>query len=291
MEELTICWSITTYCNLKCWYCFSSYDAKNEQYDMSSFLVEQTLTKLEHLSKTVSLRIVILGGEPSIYPNLTKIVDRLLKFARKVIIVTNGENEKLLNSLPEKVSIDLSYHGQDTDKFIAKINKLQEHHYVQILCVMDTKCMDRCIAIADYCRKNSIYCEGIPIVDNDTNEALMYSDDILNKFIGKPVYYWNDDLFGKKTNIDIYKMGRDKKIIDINKIRVCRQTNLALYADGTINPCCPTGQINHRKHIMDDEPFDYILPCMEAKCMMNRGCIDIAGWRNDPDGLFYRDNK
>lgn len=289
MDELTICWSITTKCNMRCWYCFSRYENK-QQIDMNDTLVDYTLYRLKKISENVSLRVVLLGGEPTLYGRLYDVSLSLLNYCRKVIVVTNGTNLCLIHSLPKDVSIDLSYHGEDVDEFMKKVCDISSFHYVQVLCVLDTKHIDRCISVYKKCCDMNVYCEIIPIVDNESERALCYSPDIISIFKEKPIYYKNDSLFGLKTNIELYKEN-SKNSVENKHMRVCKQTNLALYHNGIIYPCCKTGQLEHRKYIYDDNAFRYIIPCQKSYCMNNRGCIDMAGWRQDPDGRFFSGNN
>lgn len=289
MDELTLCWSITTKCNMNCWYCFSRYDSKNIQYDMSDIIRDYTLERLKKLSKNISIRTVILGGEPSLYYDLYNLTKNLLTFSRKVIVVTNGTKKEVINELPSDVSIDLSYHGQDIETFLSVLHEIKKYHYTQVLCTLDTKCIDRCIEIYNKCCDEDIYCEIIPIVDNETEQTIVYDKNIMSKFNRKQILYKNEDLFGIKNNIGIYFQNLYYNSND--KFIVCKQTNLALYPDGTIYPCCKTGQREHKKYVYDDNAFRYILTCKNQYCMMNRGCLDMAGWRQDPDGRFFSGNN
>ena len=284
-DELTICLSITSVCNLNCYYCFSAYENKN-RYHMSDYLVNYTLNKLENKSKENPIRLVILGGEPTLYPNIKNVCERALKFCRKVIVVTNGTNLDIISKLPKEVSIDFSYHGQNIDWFITHVKEIQKYHYVQILCVLDKKCIENCIKIYKWCSKNILFFEPIPLVHNDTEISEFYSDSLLENFSDSNIIY-NVPSIGTMDSISLYKKFRNPKL---DELKLCKQKNIAIYPDGYTYPCCKTGLLNYKRHIEDDKSLQYNILCEHQYCMKNRGCIDMSGWRQDPDGFFPWNN-
>ena len=62
---------ITKQCNLKCTYCFAN-EFVNRQNDMMSY--ENFLKCLDFLMCDVNERIGIIGGEPTLHPNLKKML-------------------------------------------------------------------------------------------------------------------------------------------------------------------------------------------------------------------------
>lgn len=279
-KELTICWSITSRCNKSCYYCFSNYDSDSKK-DMNDEIRKISVKKLEHLHEIFSLRIVLLGGEPTIYQDFENLCEELTPIARKIIIVTNGTN---IQRLPKNTFIDISYHGQNTADFFDIVNQIRKRNFVQVLCVIDPKCIKSCYEVSDFCRKECIPFEAIPLVNNATEESIYYTDSILSGFTSN-IQYENLDLFGKKTNLEIYRQSRD--IIPEKRLRICEQKNIALYADGSIYPCCKTGWMKYRNRIESNKAFQYEILCEYPYCMKHRGCLDMAGWRQDPDEKLF----
>lgn len=287
MDELTICWSITTVCNYKCSYCFSLYDSACKQYHMEDNLIDYTLDRLEQKSKENSIRLVLLGGEPTLCPSLDRIVNRALYFCRSVIVVTNGSQLDTIKRLNKNVSIDLSYHGQDLSEFINRIENIQKTHYLQVLCVLDPNCLDRCIELSKYCSSHNIFFEPIPLVHNDTEIAEEYEDSIFDKIDSNILY--NVPNIGILDSVSIYKLCKHTE--HYSKLSVCKQKNIAIYADGSTYPCCKTGFLKYKTHIKDPSALKYQIICEQPYCLYNRGCLDMSGWRQDPNGFLPWNNE
>lgn len=286
-KELTICWSITSVCNRPCWYCFSRYENKVTQH-MSQHLIDVTLDKLEKQSKFQNIRLIILGGEPTLYPEILNICNRCLQFCRKVVLVTNGDNIDTIIKLPTDISIDISYHGQDLLSFKNIIKIISNYHYLQVLCVLDTQCIDNCIELSNWCLENNIFFEPIPIVDNISECALIYPENILNKFNSN--IFYNIPEIGVIDSLSVYKHNLLYTSY-IDHMKICEQTNIAIYPNGFVYPCCKNGLLHYKKHIEENDIFKYRLFCTTQYCMKNRGCIDFSGWRQDPDGFFPWNNE
>lgn len=79
---------ITKQCNLKCTYCFAN-EFVNRQSDMMSY--ENFLKCLDFLICDINERIGIIGGEPTLHPELKKMLVRLIDSPfSHVCLFTNG---------------------------------------------------------------------------------------------------------------------------------------------------------------------------------------------------------
>lgn len=282
-ELITITWAVTSKCNYNCHYCYARYDYHNESLDMKDSLKYTIIKKLKELSKTNPIRLIILGGEPTLYDGLSSLCKEVIQFCKFVTIVTNGTNIELLESLPRNISIMLSYHGQDVDNFTSIIKTLAKKHNIEIACVIDPKCIENVIRLGNWCKNNNISIEMIPMLHNETQESEVYTDELLSKLY-TDVYYYNPniELFNdeKLSCIDIYKKCRYNIFNKQNKkIKLCLQPSLTISVNGFINPTCPTGQLTYRTHISDDKAFRYHLVCDFPRCLLNRGAMDLSGWR------------
>lgn len=282
-ELITITWAITTRCNYNCHYCYAKYDYHNESFDMKDSLVSTTLHKLKELSNFNKIRLIILGGEPTLYKGLSSLCEEVINFCEFVTIVTNGTNIEILKNIPRKISIMLSYHGQPIDEFTSTIKEIVKTHSIEIACVIDPKCIKSIIELGDWCKSNNISIEMIPMLHNETQDAEVYTDELLSKLY-TDVYYYNPniELFkeGKLSCIDIYKKCRYNTFKEEHrKITLCIQPSLTISVDGFINPTCPTGQLTYRTHIQDTKAFRYHLICDFPRCLLNRGAMDLSGWR------------
>jgi radical SAM protein with 4Fe4S-binding SPASM domain len=124
---------LTNNCNLSCSHCIRS--------DKS----DTTLSKqeIETILSNVNLpdnHIVLTGGEPSLHPDFTYVIDKISKSAKKVTICTNGINNYYFESIKDsnihlQFSIDgnRQYHnkirGLDSfDKIIKNIQLAQKYN-------------------------------------------------------------------------------------------------------------------------------------------------------------------
>lgn len=90
---------LTTTCQRRCKYCF----AKNTS-ETSLYFSDENFDKVLHwLLPDTSLvqRVALLGGEPTLHPNFTNFLDKLLTSNLKTVIFTNGmiTNSDLFNSI------------------------------------------------------------------------------------------------------------------------------------------------------------------------------------------------
>ena len=93
--------AITNRCNLHCPYCFAN-DFINQQ--QNEITLEQLKNILKFLERTPPTRIGIIGGEPTIHPNIQQILSEVKTFANyygcTIAIFTNGINlNPILNDI------------------------------------------------------------------------------------------------------------------------------------------------------------------------------------------------
>ena len=117
----TICIRITTRCNLKCSHCWSASSSENNfinDIDLNDLLEFVTILKSSFGLKHVSLS----GGEPTLYPELKSLIEKLLQQNLYITITTSGTSPikitrfvrlfKLPNS--SKMNIRISIDGWRT---------------------------------------------------------------------------------------------------------------------------------------------------------------------------------
>lgn len=83
----TILWLVLTYrCNSKCSHCYAQA-ANNDLY-----MQEETIDNVFRiLSYNIVKKVILIGGEPSLYPNLDKLINRIRHYSNSISIVTNGK--------------------------------------------------------------------------------------------------------------------------------------------------------------------------------------------------------
>lgn len=122
--------AITSRCSLKCKYCASMMQFYDNPYDVDTELNILSLRKILDSADQVN-QLKILGGEPLMDKNLYMIIDEALKHdnVRRILIITNGtivpQSEELISSLAnDRVSIRISYYGEDVSKRVEAIKQL-----------------------------------------------------------------------------------------------------------------------------------------------------------------------
>lgn len=114
------CWiTLNRECNLRCKWCYSQTAGYEKKNNMSS----QTLNQILGFCADSGVKhITLIGGEPTLYPNLEEVIKRISALNVSVGMVTNGlllENEELIKRLKEAGldSFSLSLKGSDREEF------------------------------------------------------------------------------------------------------------------------------------------------------------------------------
>lgn len=117
--------AIVNYCNLKCPYCFAEDMIKENNAFMS---LEQYDKLLDFIIKDPQCKIGILGGEPTLHPNLIDILNRTKEKCiddRNIVLFTNGIELKKFIPYLDRISILINYNNPKDLTDIQK-QKLQE---------------------------------------------------------------------------------------------------------------------------------------------------------------------
>jgi len=122
---------ITNYCNRACPYCFAKEKIRKQGKGIDHTRLSITLEDVDYiikfLKKSKHHLFSILGGEPTLHPQFTYIVDQALKNGLKVRIFTNG----LLNKKKQKYlfrnNIDIILNINEPDEISsAPLKKLEK---------------------------------------------------------------------------------------------------------------------------------------------------------------------
>lgn len=108
--------AITTYCNLKCPYCFAQqmFEEKNIK-NISIEQFDKTLNWISSFVKKTHTRVGIIGGEPTLHPNFSIIMEHTSHFCYQHdtygLLFTNGIylNENTLKEIPDNMRILINY--------------------------------------------------------------------------------------------------------------------------------------------------------------------------------------
>jgi len=143
---------VTGKCNIKCKYCYHERDGKHID---SNIIIEEALTHKELAP------FVLVGGEPTLHPELTRICEKLSN-AGEVIILTNGiMDEDLLDSLMPYINHDgtigigLSFHKESNgaDLEFIRLCRIKKLKIGTALWVIDD--LDQIPEVIDTFKKNS----------------------------------------------------------------------------------------------------------------------------------------
>ena len=81
---------ITTICNKKCPYCFAE-DSRFQYPSENTFMSDEIFDRaLDYLERSEMDQVRLLGGEPTLHPNFTKMVDKALQRNFHLLIFSNG---------------------------------------------------------------------------------------------------------------------------------------------------------------------------------------------------------
>ncbi len=98
--------SVTLLCNRKCSYCFAE-SIRRKKISHEQFISRETFVMALDFLKRSGIKLVkLLGGEPSLHPDLTWFVEKSLEENFKVIIFSNGLIERKLLSYLKTLSVE-----------------------------------------------------------------------------------------------------------------------------------------------------------------------------------------
>ncbi|MCG2718949.1 MAG: radical SAM protein [Nanoarchaeota archaeon] len=115
----TLQFFITNKCNLKCKACFYAHNIGKEEISFEEYR--------RHLSNHMNRidKVVLLGGEPTLYKDIVKLIDYNTRVGLKTTIYTNGANLSVLEGADlSKTKIRLGVYGAyKSEKPLAKVQK------------------------------------------------------------------------------------------------------------------------------------------------------------------------
>ena len=213
---------LTTFCTLNCKGCSAlmPFYKKRKNFDLD-IIIKSLDTLTDSVNSIQKLRL--LGGEPLLYPNITKLIKYTLKNdkIKNVVIVTNGTlllNDELIELLKNnKCGVYISDYGEISIKKDELVNQLSNNNikyqlkkdgskwrdYGNLECRNRTKrelkkqfskCEINCSSIFDgklfYCPRNShgTNLKKIPLRNEDYIE--LYNNTLNKKQLNKRLYHF-----------------------------------------------------------------------------------------------------
>lgn len=108
MEQFNTTWMSLTYnCNNKCKWCYAASNFQDN--GLKSFNSEKEQETINLLSELGIKKIILIGGEPTLYKNIYSILDKTLNKGIPTGMVTNGRRLKDINFTRELKKRGLDY--------------------------------------------------------------------------------------------------------------------------------------------------------------------------------------
>lgn len=129
---------VIDFCQLNCEYCFQNSKTH-------SFLPKHNLIKILHELNKIKfdVQIIIMGGEPTLYPHLNFMLDELnkIKSVKEILLFTNGMRNLESLHYNNKLIISFSYHQTQHNKnyILNNINRVKCDFYIT---TVDVKNLD-----------------------------------------------------------------------------------------------------------------------------------------------------
>jgi len=137
-----VCFSLflITICNLKCSYC---YARKTKPW--GEILKKSDLDIIiKYLQKIkFKFKICLLGGEPTLYPNLECLIDKLDKIQNCITIEIFTNGLKYIDFKSKKIDLNMSWHaetkGFNKETFLKNYKKYNEKFPTTVCSIIDLK--------------------------------------------------------------------------------------------------------------------------------------------------------
>lgn len=118
-EVLSLVFSITNRCNLRCSYCYQNSKNKSDHREITAAEVMSLLEFFAQRFKDSSKYVQFTGGEPFLRKDIFRMIDHALNFGYRIRISTNGillhklEEELLKKLSHQNISIRITLDGPD----------------------------------------------------------------------------------------------------------------------------------------------------------------------------------
>jgi len=254
-EYFVISLYLTGNCNVRCPYCFWFRDGETTT-NVSMDELEKLIKVLKFSKRKIIFNL--MGGEPTVHPEILKILDRLKEETDENFIInllTNFTKPiELFNKMPlEDMSLTISFHGtlfttkEEIDVFIKKIDSI----YIRTKSIRIF-----CILLDEYSDNIKYFLQNInpsykikPVFLSSENAGPMnlpskeFAESVKHYFNNESNFLLENDIL--KNSFDIV-MNRE----NIYTGWTCNQTYFDLFPDGTLKDNCEHFTVNILK-----EPF------------------------------------
>ena len=259
-KDLRIEFMLGNTCNFNCWYCFpGSHEGTHRWGDFN--LLVKNFTKLVNQYKSngkKNIYLHIIGGEPTLWPDLGNFVVEMKKLGCIISMSTNGsrtirwwkENAKYF----DKVTLSCHHAEMDISHNIQVADILYENScIVDASVLMDPGAWDKCVSIVEELKTSKYrWCIVASEVLHQkilyTQEQTTYLEDHIKR---RPNIFWflkNNKYYVDKIQV-VFENGKSKKVLS-NWIRLQKLNhfkgwncnigvdNIFITKEGTITGTC-----------------------------------------------------
>jgi len=273
-NTIRIFWDLLYICNLECNYCYArrwnnwNKLSKNQEY-------YKILKQLNNIPE--DLELVLLGGEPTLFPNLSNFINKAFLQIEKLksLTVISNLNTKFnfekIASLDKKYTINwnVSFHSNYTNKEIFYSN-LKDIIFFNInlsinIIIDESPNKSAIIELIQFCKQNNIlYIFNVIFDPDNTNIKLGNLEFIKELQLNHNNY---KELVFESNSTKSFFSDLDTSILDLNNFNnwTCYNNNFELKLDN-----------NYIKHICSKEKIyldklnnikkQYSIICKEQKC-------------------------
>ena len=137
--------NLTHKCNYDCWYCYDKHNKNNKEF-ISFDYIEKFFNYYVNYSDIMGVKVVLMGGEPTLHPGIQELVNYLqsLPFINIISIITNlsapyNSYVDLLQN--DKLEVIFSYHFNNfsTVNEEKAINLKRNNYNINIELMIDDK--------------------------------------------------------------------------------------------------------------------------------------------------------
>jgi len=268
-------WDVTSRCNYRCGYC--TYNNRDESF----YSYEHVLKIIEfydYLYENYNLCLTLFGGEPTIYPDFLKIIERLGKSIYPLQIFTNlsrsKEFLKEMCSIRNDLKFFASFHHEFSDEntFIEKVYMLRDlgvEVYAKIMWDSQKK-----KEIKDIYEK----VDGTKTIDMIYHPNQSFSQEDKDWYFEEH----NRDKALQYVNVDDTPLSYHQVKLMLSGMAnfqgyLCDagRRNLMICSNGDVHPCLTYRKMGHKPmyNIITDKPYieQNKIQCVEPECYSEIG--------------------
>lgn len=153
-------------CNFNCSYCYNKKPRSNHKLNIDT--LTNFLFKIKQNIKT-NLHLELIGGEPTLHPNLNQFINNIKPITNNILIYTNLSNNISIykNLLDNNINLFATWHNQNNN-FIDNLNQLYNHkHLIDISIMYEHNNIDKSISIYNQIKNLNFKTHALTLVDSN----------------------------------------------------------------------------------------------------------------------------